>query len=45
MKNKISTFVVVSSLVANASIIVFYNKTKGENERDILKQNIKKTYI
>ncbi len=45
IKNNISTFVVVSSMGANASSTVFYNKTKGEMERDVLKQNIKNTYI
>ena len=30
---------------ANASSSIFYNKTKGEMERDVLKQNIKNTYI
>ena len=45
IKNNISTFVVVSSMGANASSTVFYNKTKGEMERGVLKQNIKNTYI
>ena len=45
IKNNISTFVVVSSMGANASSTVFYNKTKGEMERDVLKQKIKNTYI
>lgn len=45
IKNNISTFVLVSSMGANASSTVFYNKTKGEMERDVLKQNIKNTYI
>ncbi len=44
-KNNIKTFVVVSSMGANASSSIFYNKTKGEMERDVLKQNIKNTYI
>jgi uncharacterized protein YbjT (DUF2867 family) len=30
---------------ANVSSSLFYNKTKGEMERDVLKQNIKNTYI
>jgi uncharacterized protein YbjT (DUF2867 family) len=45
VKNNISTFAVVSSMGANALSAVFYNKTKGEMERDVLKQNIKNTYI
>ena len=44
-KNNIKTFVVVSSMGANASSSLFYNKTKGEMECDVLKQNIKNTYI
>ena len=44
-KNDIKTFVVVSSMGANASSSIFYNKTKGEMECDDLKQNIKNTYI
>ena len=30
---------------ANENSTVFYNKTKGEMERDVLKQNIKNTFI
>lgn len=41
----IATFLVVSALGANANSAVFYNKTKGEMERDIQKQNIKNTFI
>lgn len=44
-KNKIDTFVVMSSMGADVSSSVFYNKTKGEMERDILQQNIKNNYI
>ncbi|QNM86498.1 NAD(P)H-binding protein [Polaribacter pectinis] len=44
-KNGIETFVVMSSMGANSNSSVFYNKTKGEMERDVLKQNIKHTFI
>lgn len=43
--NGINTFLVISALGANANSRIFYNKTKGEMERDVLKQNISKTYI
>jgi len=45
IKKDIKTFIVISSMGANASSSVFYNKTKGEMERDILEQDIKSTYI
>jgi len=44
-KNGIKTFLVVSALGANANSSIFYNKTKGEMERDVLVENIKNTYI
>jgi len=44
-ENNIDTFVVISSMGANASSTTFYSKTKGEMERDVLRQNIKNTYI
>ncbi|QRM90279.1 NAD(P)H-binding protein [Lacinutrix sp. WUR7] len=44
-ENNIPTFLVVSALGANAKSPVFYNKTKGEMERDVQKQNIKNTFI
>ncbi|MBA3986967.1 MAG: nucleoside-diphosphate sugar epimerase, partial [Flavobacteriales bacterium] len=44
-ENNISTFIVISALGANPKSKVFYNKTKGEMERDILAQNIENTYI
>tara|TARA_R110002072_G_scaffold174802_17_gene330554 strand:+ start:9788 stop:10441 length:654 start_codon:yes stop_codon:yes gene_type:complete len=44
-ENNIHTFIVVSAMGANPESKVFYNKTKGEMERDILKLNIKNTYI
>tara|TARA_R110000850_G_scaffold271031_2_gene404729 strand:- start:120127 stop:120780 length:654 start_codon:yes stop_codon:yes gene_type:complete len=44
-ENNINTFIVISAMGANTDSKVFYNKTKGEMERDVLKQNIKNTYI
>lgn len=44
-ENGIDTFLVVSAMGANAKSSIFYNKTKGEMERDVLSLNIKKTYI
>ena len=44
-ENNIDTFIVISAMGANPESKVFYNKTKGEMERDVLKQNIKNTYI
>ena len=44
-KNNISTFVVVSALGANPESSFFYNRTKGEMERDVLKFGIPSTYI
>ena len=44
-ENSIDTFVVISSMGADVSSTVFYNKTKGEMERAVLKQQIKNTYI
>jgi uncharacterized protein YbjT (DUF2867 family) len=44
-QHKINTFLVVSALGANAESSIFYNKTKGEMERDVLQQNIANTYI
>jgi len=43
--NGIETFLVISALGANSKSSVFYNKIKGEMERDVLKQDIKKTFI
>ena len=43
--NNINTYIVVSALGANAKSSIFYNKTKGEMERDVLKLDIKNTYI
>ena len=44
-ENGIPTFLVVSALGANAKSSIFYNKTKGEMERDILLEQIENTYI
>lgn len=43
--NNISTFIVVSSLGANPKSNMFYNRIKGEMERDVLKLNIENTFI
>ncbi|MBN4083047.1 NAD(P)H-binding protein [bacterium AH-315-A23] len=44
-ENKIKTFIVVSALGANVKSNVFYNRTKGEMEKAILKQHIPNTFI
>src|SRR5680860_1287763 len=44
-ENGISTFAVISALGANPDSGMFYNKTKGEMQRDVLAQKIKNTYI
>lgn len=44
-KNGIPKFLVISALGADADSGIFYNKTKGEMERDVLEQNIPGTYI
>lgn len=44
-KNGISTFILVSAMGADPNSKVFYNKTKGEMERDVLQNKIKNTYI
>lgn len=44
-ENNIQTFIVISAMGANPDSKVFYNKIKGEMERDVLKQNIQNTYI
>jgi len=45
IKNGISSFLVLSSLGANSKSNVFYNKTKGEMEQEVIKQGVKNTYI
>jgi uncharacterized protein YbjT (DUF2867 family) len=44
-ENNMNTFLVMSSMGADVSSNSFYSKTKGEMERDVLKQKIKNTYI
>jgi len=44
-RNGIETFIVISAMGADENSGIFYNKTKGEMQRDVLKQNIKNTYI
>ena len=44
-ENNIKTFLVVSALGANAKSNIFYNKTKGEMEQDVLSKKIDNTYI
>ena len=44
-ENGIETFIVISSLGADEDSRVFYSKTKGEMQRDVLEQNISNTYI
>ncbi|REE83771.1 uncharacterized protein YbjT (DUF2867 family) [Lutibacter oceani] len=44
-ENKINTFLVISAMGANAKSNIFYNRTKGEMEQEVLQQNIPNTYI
>ncbi|MEN8125058.1 MAG: NAD(P)H-binding protein [Bacteroidota bacterium] len=44
-ENNINTFIVMSSLGADAKSSVFYNKIKGEMEQSVLKEGITNTYI
>lgn len=44
-ENGIDTFLVVSALGANAKSSIFYSKTKGEMEQEVLSKKIKNTYI
>ncbi|WP_458626552.1 NAD(P)H-binding protein [Winogradskyella sp. PC D3.3] len=44
-ENNIPTFLVISAMGANKNSTVFYNKTKGEMENSILKQQIKNTFV
>ena len=43
--NNIPKFIAISALGANPTSSVFYNKTKDEMERDVLKQNVNETYF
>jgi uncharacterized protein YbjT (DUF2867 family) len=44
-KNGIDTFAVVSAMGANPDSRIFYNKVKGEMERDVLALQIPYTYV
>jgi uncharacterized protein YbjT (DUF2867 family) len=44
-ENKIPRFMVISALGADSDSRFFYNRTKGEMERDVLAQGIPETYI
>ena len=44
-QNGINSFIVISALGANAKSKVFYNRLKGEMERDVLAQQIKHTQL
>ena len=44
-KNKIDRFIVMSTMGADSKSAVFYNKTKGEMEQDVLRFEIENTYI
>ncbi|SRX72697.1 NAD(P)H-binding protein [Aequorivita antarctica] len=44
-QNGIKTFIVISAMGADADSSIFYNKTKGEMQRDVLQQNIENTYV
>lgn len=44
-ENKIPTFLVISAMGAHKNSSVFYNKTKGEMEYEVLQQQITNTFI
>lgn len=44
-ENNINTFLVISAIGANEKSAVFYNKTKGQMQQEVLKQNIPNTFI
>lgn len=44
-ENNIPFFAVISAMDANAKSSIFYNRTKGEMENEVLAQDIKHTYI
>jgi len=44
-ENNINTFLVISAMGSNKESSVFYNRTKGEMEYDVLQQHIKNTFI
>lgn len=43
--NGIETFMVISAMGANPNSSIFYNRTKGEMEREVLQSHISNTYI
>lgn len=43
--NKIDTIVIISSMGADTKSSIFYSRTKGEMERDVLSQEIDHTYL
>ena len=45
VENGIDTFLVVSSIGADPNSSVFYSRTKGLMEQDVIKENIANTYI
>ncbi len=44
-QNGIETFIVISAMGADANSSIFYNKVKGEMQRDVLPQKVKNKYI
>lgn len=44
-QNSINSFIAISALGANPQSNIFYNRTKGEMERDILAQEIENTQL
>lgn len=44
-QNDIKSFIVISAMGADENSNIFYNKTKGEMQRDLLQYNIENTYI
>lgn len=44
-KNRIDTLIVISAMGANIDSNVFYNKIKGEMQRDVLQEGIRNTYM
>lgn len=44
-RNRIDTYIVISALGADYQSKVFYNRLKGEMERDVLREHIQNIYI
>lgn len=44
-QNGINTFIAISAMGADANSSIFYNKIKGEMQRDVLQENIENTYV